>query len=180
MQLPESVATSLNHRDDEPTVTIEMGGANLVIRASAHFDHASTISLVSAVNAAADADVAVVIDPSSVRCDDEFARYGYERTAECRDHDSCRPDAVQVVGSGIIRITAERTVWTIDVAHGRLCRTDGPLEVRFLGPEAWTPVVAVCVTPSRLVALLHDDAHVSERRAHGSVVDDRVSEPAGV
>jgi hypothetical protein len=177
MQLPES---SARYDDDEPLVTIEMGGANLVIRAGSHFDHASTISLAGAVNAAADADVAVVIDPSSVRCDDEFARYGYERIAECRDHDGCRPAAVQVVGSGIIRITAERTVWTIDVAHGRLCRTDAPLDVHFLGPEAWTPVVAVCVTPSRLVALLLDDAHVSERRAHGSAFDRRVSEPAGV
>jgi hypothetical protein len=179
LQLPASPRTT-HHDDDEPRVTIEMGGANLVIRAGSHFDHASTISLVGAVNAAADADVAVVIDPASVRCDDEFTRYGYERIAECRDHDGCRPAAVQVVASGIIRIAAERTVWTIDVAHGRLCRSDAPLEVRFLGPDAWTPVVAVCVTPSRLVALLHDDAHVSERRAHGSSADPRVSEPAGV
>ena len=178
MQLPESSA--VRHDDDEPRVTIEMGGANLVIRASSHFDHASTISLVGAVNAAADADVAVVIDPSTIRCDDEFARYGYARIDECRDHDGCRPAAVQAVNSGIIRIAAERTVWTIDVANGRLCRSDAPLDVHFLGPDAWTPVVAVCVTPSRLVALLLDDAHVSERRAHGSPTGHRVAEPAGV
>jgi hypothetical protein len=177
MQLPES--GPIYH--DEPQVTIEMGGANLVIRASTHFDQASTISLVGAVNAAADADVAVVIDPSTVRCDDEFARYGYERIADCRDHRDCRPDAVEVVGSGIIRIAAERTVWTIDVARGLLCRTDAPLDVRFLGPDAWTPVVAVCVTPSRLVALLRHDAHLSERRAHGSAaVERRMSERAAV
>lgn len=177
MQLPESSPTD---RDEEPRVTIEMGGANLVIRASSHFDHASTTSLVSAVNAAADADVAVVIDPPSVRCDDVFARYGYERIAECRDHDGCRPASVHVVGSGVIRIAAEQTVWTIDVAHGRLCRSDGPLDVMFLGPEAWTPVVAVCITPSRLVALLLDDAHVSERRAHGVPLADRTPQAAGV
>jgi hypothetical protein len=160
---PSASAPSIS---DEPHVTIEMGGTNIVIRSTAELDHAYTTSLVAAVNAATDADVDVVIDPHSVRCDDAFASYQHPRSDMCVEHQRCRPAAAAAVASGVIRIPAESTVWTVDVARGRLCRTDGDIGLRFLGPEAWTRVVAVCITPSRLVALRVGGGTVSERRAH--------------
>jgi hypothetical protein len=165
--MPESLSFApIPTVGDEPHVTIEMGGTNIVIRSTAELDHAYTTSLVAAVNAATDADVDVVIDPHSVRCDDGFASYEHPRSDRCVEHDRCRPTAAAAVASGVIRVPAESTVWTIDVARGRLCRTDSDIGLRFLGPEAWTRVVAVCITPSRLVALQVGGGTLSERRAH--------------
>ena len=48
--------------DDEPQVTIEMGGPNVVIRSVDTIDREYTTALAHAVNAAAQADTVVVID----------------------------------------------------------------------------------------------------------------------
>ncbi|MAT04955.1 MAG: hypothetical protein CL424_07930 [Acidimicrobiaceae bacterium] len=169
--LPESPRpTPQLDPSDEPRLVVEMGGSNLVIRSTIDLDHADTDSLVSALNAATDADVDVVIDPASVRCDEAFASLTHRRTAEERS--AARPVAAEFAAVGVIRLAGEGTCWTIDVAGGRLCRTDVAHDVRFLGPEAWTPMVAVCVTHDRLVALTGDGRHLSERRAHHDVGPD--------
>ena len=71
-----------------------------------------------------------------------------------------------MVGSGVVRIAAETSWWLIDVAHGRFCRTDGRVDPHFIDGPSWTPVVAVCVTPSRLRALTAEGSVVSSVRAH--------------
>ena len=107
--------------------------------------------------------VDVVIDPASVRCDDTFASFTHPRPIE--EPDVGRPVAAEFAAVGMIRLAGEGTCWTVDVAGGRLCRTDVPHDVRFLGPDAWAPMIALCVTHDRLVALTADGRHVSERRA---------------
>ncbi|MFP5489293.1 MAG: hypothetical protein ACLGHQ_13430, partial [Acidimicrobiia bacterium] len=148
--------------DDEPRVTIEMGGPNVVIRSSPAIDREYTTSLAHAVNAAATTNTVVVLDPDPIRCDDSFAGAElpvWETT--CPEHADCRASEVEVVGSGTIRIAAESSWWTIDVANGRICRTDGRIDPHFIDAPSWTPVVAVCVTPTRLRALTADGSLVS-------------------
>lgn len=167
--------TAFHHTDvrptaaelDEPRVTIEMGGANIVIRSSPSIDREYTTALAHAVNAATETGTVVVIDPDPIRCDDAFAGEPMPPSeAGCADHAACRPSDVEVVGRGVIRIEAERTWWTIDVANGRFCRADAPIDHRFVRSVDWTPVVAVAVTPTRLRALTVDGTLVSSVRAH--------------
>lgn len=155
--------------DEEPRVTIEMGGPNILIRSSPAIDREYTTSLAHAVNAAAMTHTVVVLDPDPIRCDDSFAGACLPASeTDCAEHPDCRPADVEVVGSGLIRIAAETCWWLIDVAHGRFCRVEGRrVDPHFIASENWTPVVAVCVTPSRLRALTADGSLVSSARAHG-------------
>lgn len=156
---------------DEPRVTIEMGGSNIVIRSTTAIDHAYTDALAHAVNAATDTLTAVVIDPEPIRCDDSFASYSLGASAaDCVEHHECRAVAVEVIGVGMIRIAAERTVWTVDVGAGRFCRSDAAIDAAFIPSGSWTPVVAICVTPRRLIALTLDDTLISSNRAHAPKV----------
>lgn len=151
----------------EPRVTVEMGGTNIVIRASAHVGRSFTTTITDAINAATDADTTVVIDPDPIRCNDTFAAYQDRETGPgCTLHESCRPVAADVVATGVVRLRTERRSWLVDVGRGALCQCDGDVDVRFLGPGSWTRVVAICVTPSRLIALLPHGGMVSAGRAH--------------
>jgi hypothetical protein len=155
-----------------PRVVIEMGGPNVVIRATSHVDRAYTASLADVLNAASSTHTCVVIDPEPIRCDDGFATYDAEGPHEpCADHRSCRPVEAEVAGTGIVRIPAERTVWLIDVRRGTFCRVDRGTNPRFIAAEAWSPVVAVCVTPRRLIALGLDGVLISAERAHRPIGD---------
>lgn len=154
--------------DDEPRVTIEMGGPNVVIRSSPAIDREYTTTLAHAVNAATMTRTVVVLDPDPIRCDDAFAGASLPAwETDCAEHAECQPSEVEVVGSGIVRIAAESGWWMVDVAHGRFCRAERRVDPHFLGDDSWTPVVAVCVTPSRLRALTTDGSLVSSPRAHG-------------
>lgn len=154
--------------DDEPRVTIEMGGPNVVIRSSSAIDREYTTTLAHAVNAATLTRTVVVLDPDPIRCDDAFAGAALPTwETACPVHAECQPSEVEVVGSGMVRVAAESSWWLIDVAHGRLCRTERRVDPHFLDQESWTSVVAVCVTPSRLRALTEDGSLVSTVRAHG-------------
>lgn len=160
--------------DDEPRVTIEMGGPNIVIRSSQAIDREYTATLAHAVNAATFTHTVVVLDPDPIRCDDSFAGAALPASeTDCAEHAECQPSEVEVVGSGMVRIEAESSWWLVDVAHGRFCRTDGRVDPHFIDGPSWTPVVAVCVTPSRLRALTVDGYVVSSIRAHGHDDADR-------
>jgi hypothetical protein len=154
--------------DDEPRVTIEMGGPNIVIRSSTAIDREYTTTLAHAVNAATATHTVVVLDPDPIRCDDSFAGASLPASeTACAEHAECRPSEVEVVGSGVVRIAAESSWWLVDVAHGRFCRTDGRVDPHFIDGPSWTPVVAICVTPSRLRALTVEGSVISSVRAHG-------------
>jgi hypothetical protein len=162
-QTPDATDTEAT----EPRVTVEMGGSNILIRATAHVGRSFTATIADAINAATDADTTVVIDPEPIRCDDSFAAYDDDGVgAGCSVHESCRPVAADVVATGIVRLRTERRSWLVDVGRGVMCQCDGDVEVRFLGPESWTRVVAICITPTRLIALLPHGGMVSAGRAH--------------
>ncbi len=155
---------------DEPRVTIEMGGPNILIRSTPTIDREYTTALAHAVNAAAETHTVVVLDPDPIRCDEEFAGARLPLgEVECREHSHCRPADVEVVGSGVIRIAADGGWWLVDVGRGRICRTDRRVDVHFIGVDSWTAVVALYVTPTRLRALTADGSMVTSVRAHDRV-----------
>lgn len=155
------------HPAELPRVTIEMGGPNILVRSTPEIDRECTDALAHAVNAAADTDTVVVIDPQPIRCDDSFASSTHHApTVACVDHRACRPVDAEVVARGVIRIAGEHTSWMIDVGGGRYCQTDHSVDVRFIDAAAWTPVIAICVTPTSMSALTVGGTLVTSRRAH--------------
>lgn len=154
--------------DDEPRVTIEMGGPNVLIRSSDSIDRTYTESLTGVLNAAAVTGTTVVLDPVPIRCDDSFAGAPLPSWETiCSEHAECHPSDVEVAARGTVRIEAATTWWLVDIANGRFCRTDTRVDPRFIPSADWTPVVAVCITPTRLRALTADGVVVSGGRAHG-------------
>jgi hypothetical protein len=152
---------------DDPGVTIEMGGANIVIRSSAAIDRASTDALAHAVNSAVKTRSVVVIDPEQVPCDAAVTASAVPTSEiDCHEHEQCRPEDIEAVADGVLRIAGEQTSWTIDVGAGRFCRSDGEIDVRFIEPAAWTPMVAVWITPTKVSALTTAGSLVSGTRAH--------------
>lgn len=152
---------------DEPRVVIEVSGANVVIRPTCDVDRVYTMLLADVINAGSATDTCVVIDPEPIRCDDTAAAYELpvaDRT--CSRHSTGRPFDAEFAVAGVVRLHAEGAVWLIDVSKGRFCQLDAHVDPRFLGDEAWKPVVAVCVTPTRLIALSVDGTRTSARRAH--------------
>lgn len=152
--------------DAEPHVVIEMGGENIVVRATSHVDHAYTESLADVLNAASETQTSVVIDPQPIRCDDVFAAFASGDVARRHASPAGRPVDVEVAATGVLRIRARRDTWFVDVRRGRLCRCDGTTgaSIRFLGSEVWGPIVAVCVTPTRVVAQRLDGVLLSAER----------------
>ena len=159
---PESRAVADIHR-----VTVEMAGHNLMVRSVAAIDLASTATLVDLVNAAAETGVVVVIDPEQVPCDDGLASSrSWSSAVACLDHEGCRPADVELVASGVIRVAGRTSWWTIDVATGRFCQSDDPIDCRFVDSTAWTALVAVWITPTQLSALTTTGSVITSDRAH--------------
>jgi hypothetical protein len=154
-------------RGNEPQVTIEMGGPNIIIRSMADIDFAYTAALADAVNVANDTGMVVVIDPETIRCDDALASSALPLSeTRCAEHVHCRSVAVEAVEHGVIRVAAEYTSWMIDIGRGTYCQIDTPIDIMFLHPDTWTPVIAIYVTPTKLSALTLDGTLVTSRRAH--------------
>jgi hypothetical protein len=157
---------------DEPRVVIEVSGANVVVRPTCDVDRAYTTSLADVINAATATDICVVIDPEPIRCDDSFAADDLPRAERsCALPPTCRPFEAEIEMAGIVRLHARCAVWLVDVSKGRFCQLDAHVDPRFLGDDAWIPVVAVCVTPTRLIALGVDGTRTSATRAHPVLVE---------
>ena len=157
---------------EEPRVSIEISGPNVVIRPAHDVDRAYTMSLADVINAASATDLCVVIDLEPIGCNDDFITHelpAADRT--CSLHPMCRPFDAEFAMAGIVRLHAEGAVWLVDVNRGRFCQLDTLVDPRFLGDEAWRPLVAVCVAPTRLVALGGDGVRTSATRARPTPLD---------
>jgi hypothetical protein len=159
---PDSCANEDIHR-----VTVEMAGHNVMVRSMAAIDLTYTADLVDVVNAAAETGAVVVIDPEQIPCDaDLAASTQWGSNAHCLDHERCRPTDVEIVASGVIRVAGCTSWWTIDVASGRFCQSNDPIDCRFVGSTAWTPLIAIWITPTQLSALTTTGSVITSTRAH--------------
>ena len=167
MAEPSTVAPDPCAVADVHRVTVEMAGHNVMVRSMAAIDLTYTAALVDVVNAAAETGAVVVIDPEQIPCDAALAASRqWASNAPCRDHGSCRPTDVEIVASGVIRVAGRTSWWTIDVATGRFCQSNDPIDCRFVGSTAWTPLIAIWITPKQLSALTTTGSVITSTRAH--------------
>ena len=169
---PELTVHSNTMLDSGPDpVTIQMSGPNVIVRSTMRIDRAATESVVHLLNSSATSEVVVVIDPEQIRCSDAFASTPAQDTElKCCTRNLCRPRDVATVGDGIVRVAGEQSWWTIDIAAGRFLRSDHPLDVRFVGDDAWIDMQGVWITSVKLTVATADGSLVSGYRARA---DDR-------
>ena len=67
----------------------------------------------------------------------------------------------RVVAPGCIRLGAAHETWTLDIGRRRFCRSAGPVDPKFVGADAWTPIAAVWVTAGRSTLLTTTGTYVS-------------------
>jgi hypothetical protein len=153
--------------DDAPdAVTIQMSGPNVVVRSSMRIDRAATESVVHLLNSSVTTEVVVVIDPEQIRCSDAFASTPAEvAELRCCTRPRCLPRDVETVADGVVRVAGEQSWWTIDIGAGRFVRSDQPLDMRFVGGDAWAALQGVWITGVKLSVLTADGALVSGYRA---------------
>lgn len=146
-------------------VTIQMIGPNVVVRSTMRIDRAATESVVHLLNSSVTSEVVVVIDPEQIRCSDAFASTPAQvAELRCCARRLCRPRDVETVGDGVVRIAGEQSWWTIDIGAGRFVRSDHPLDVRFIGDDAWVALQGVWITAVKLTVAAADGALVSGYR----------------
>ncbi len=155
-------------RDDtgRDPVTIQMSGPNVVVRSTMRIDRAATESVVHLLNSSATSEVVVVIDPEQIRCSDAFASTPAQvAELRCCERRLCRPRDVETAGDGVVRVAGAQSWWTIDIGAGRFVQSDHPLDVRFIGDDAWVALEGVWLTAVKLTVATADGALVSGYRA---------------
>ncbi|MDW3213895.1 MAG: hypothetical protein R8G01_07875 [Ilumatobacteraceae bacterium] len=157
----------ISDADDRPAdVTIQMRGPNVVVRSSMHIDRAATDSVAHLVNASVTSEVVVVIDPEQIECSDAFASTpAAVAELRCCERRRCRARDVETAGDGVLRVAGEQSWWTIDIATGRFLRSDQPLDVHFIGDDAWIPLQGVWISDVKLSVMTADGALITGYRA---------------
>lgn len=148
----------------DPTVMVSMFDDHLVICAPAQLDLEMTEVLVIAAASAVGAGLTVMIDlDPDTASDDLITRRPLSYATEtCVTGDG---GPVEVLGAGYVRLTTRDANWTIDLAQGRLCRSENAIEPHFVGPDDWTSVQALWVTQKSVTALTNDGTYLSTSSA---------------
>lgn len=154
---PEATASQ---NSPASTLSVSMFDEHLVICPPAHLDLEMTEVLVIAAASAVASGSTVMIDLDPDTASDELiARRPLGGVdARCVTGDG---GPVGVLGAGFVRLTTRDGHWTIDLNHGRLCRSANVIDPHFVGPDAWTSIQALWVTPTYVTALTNDGTYLS-------------------
>ena len=154
---PES---SVTQEGFDPPLMVSMFDDQLVICAPAQLDLETTEVLVMAAASAVAAGSTVMIDLDPDTASDELiARRPLGVVAANCVTDDGGP--VDVLGAGYVRLTTRDGHWTINLAEGRLFRSDDVIDPHFVSPDAWIPIQALWVTQTNVTALTNDGTYLS-------------------
>lgn len=149
-----------NETNMDPKVQVSMVDDHLVICAPAHLDLEMTKVLVIAAASAVACGSTVMIDLDPNTASDELiARRPLSTVAtDCVTSDG---GPVALLGAGYVQLTTRDGHWTIDLSHGRLCRSDDAIEPHFVGLDDWIHICALWVTQTSVTALTKDGTYLS-------------------
>ena len=150
--------------DPDASVRVSMFDDHLVICPPSHLDLEMTEVLVVAAASAVMSGSTVMIDLDPDTASDELIA----RSPVSTDIGSCVTGdggPVGVLGAGFVRLSARDSQWTIDLAHGRLCRSDHAIDPYFVRPDDWLRIQALWVTPTYVTALTTDGTYLSTHAA---------------
>ena len=145
-----------------PAVIISMHGDHVVVDPPHELDLDATVVLMDAVASAIRSGATVMIDlDASTPSADLIARSpsvpprGLEKSID--------RGTVRVLGAGRVRLATADSYWTVDVALGRLCRSEKPIDTCFLGASDWVRIRALWVNCTEVTALTSDGTYLSAR-----------------
>ncbi len=146
------------------SLMVSMFDDHLVICPPAHVDLEMTEVLVMAAASAVTSGATVMIDLDPHTASDELvARRPLSAVGtNCVTGDG---GPVSILAAGYVRLATRDAFWTIDLARGRLCRSDVAVDPHFFAPSDWTHVQALWVTPMEVTALTIDGIYLSTRAA---------------
>lgn len=151
-------------RSVDPTVMVSMFDGQLVICPPAHLDLEMTEVLVVAAASAVTSGSTVMIDLDPHTASDELIARRPLSAVNTR----CVTGPggpVSIPSAGYVRLATRDAHWTIDLAHGRLCRSDSAIDPHFVGPSDWTHIQALWVTLTDVTALTVDGTYLSTHAA---------------
>lgn len=148
----------------DPSLMVSMFDDHLVICPPAHLDLDMTELLAVAAASAVTSGATVMIDLDPDTASDELvARRPLSAVGtSCVTGDG---GLVSILAAGYVRLTTRDSFWTIDLARGRLCRSDLAVDPHFVASNDWTHVQALWVTPMEVTALTSDGIYLSTRAA---------------
>lgn len=156
---PDRESVARQHSVD-PTVMVSMCQDHLVICAPAQLDLEMTEVLVIAAASAltSGTNVMIDLDPDTASPELLARRPLSVMAGSCVLRDG---GPVAVLGAGYVRLATRDAYWTIDLAHGRLCRSDARIDPYFVRPDEWTRIHALWVTQTSITALTSDGTYLS-------------------
>ncbi|MEP1124310.1 MAG: hypothetical protein ABJH68_10520 [Ilumatobacter sp.] len=154
----------VGHRSGEPDVMVSMFDDQLVICPPAHLDLETTEVIVVAAASAVTSGSTVMIDldPDTASGELIARRPLSAATARCVTGPG---GPVAIPSAGYVRLATRDSHWTIDLAHGRLCRSDSVVDPHFVAPGSWTRIQALWVTITDVTALTVDGTYLSTHAA---------------
>ena len=144
----------------DPTVMVSMHDDHLVICAPARLDLEMTEVLVIAAASALSSGSRVMIDLDP---DTESPALLARRPLSDLARNCVIGDGgpVAILGVGYVRLATRDAYWTIDLAHGRLCRSDDAIDPHFVRSADWTRVHALWFTQTSITALTSEGTYLS-------------------
>lgn len=151
-------------RSAEPTVMVSMFDDQLVVCPPQHLDLEMTEVLVVAAASAVASGSTVMIDLDPDTASDELI--ARRPLSAVKTRCVTGPGGlVSIPSAGYVRLATRDAYWTIDLAHGRLCRSDSAIDPHFVGPGDWTHIQALWVTLADVTALTADGTYLSTHAA---------------
>lgn len=149
---------------EESAVMVSMVEDHVVICPPDQLDLALTEVLVVAAASVVSSGSTVMIDldPDTASGDLVARRPVSSGLVDCVTGDG---GPVTIPCAGHVRLRTRDSYWTIDLARGRLFRSDEPVETRFLVAADWTRIQALWVSPVDVVALTTSGSYVSTHAA---------------
>ena len=146
--------------DVDHRLMISMLDDHLVVGVATSIDLEMTELLVvaAASGVAAGSTVMIDLDPHIASCDLVARRPMGTIDTCCVTHAG---GPVTVLGAGSVRITTRDAHWTIDLVHGRLCRSESIVDPQFVRPHAWTKIHALWVNRDHVTALTGDGTYLT-------------------
>ncbi len=153
-----------DQRAAEPNVMVSMYDDQLVICPPAHLDLETTEVIVVAAASAVTSGSTVMIDLDPATASRELIarRPLSAATARCVTGPG---GPVAIPSAGYVRLATRDSHWTIDLAHGRLCRSDSVVDPHFVASGSWTRIQALWVTLTDVTALTVDGTYLSTHAA---------------
>lgn len=147
------------HPEPVPQVTVTIAAGLVVIEPPGELDHDATDALVQMVAAALTTGESVMLRLDRKPALDAdlwpHAGPGHAELAATPQR------GATAIAAGYVRIDTGSDTWTLDLVRHRFCRSESPVDPRFVESPSWTAIRAAWITPERTTVMTAAGTYVS-------------------